>query len=409
MRDISRALLKHEIENKFSTGNKVVIPSREIVQVTTPALRGIYKSGDQNRMFNAMQAAQPLGKRSSGLIMTGKYSSGFDVPVNGRASINERIVKGEFSTSSHTLPANWEDFIDAIVIDLTMKKETQPSVRQFIYNMVDQPNATKIMRLQDMMPYAFQFKTNTGNGDPVPLGEIRGKVKDFVEFYIKATGFTYTLLASLFDMSLDMGRVNDGVNLSYNYQKDSDALLPIISYDYGVAGTAKHTAANAQADASSQLKTYLTYAQAIEDLSARKDSLFLNTIKANDLVLLCSSNDARHFRTIRGGFDSKGIADNKYPAIGEISTIVEYDGDFISFNDGKVLTFQGCTDRTAFLIKRNEFMNIYTKRGLTVEFDNNPSVLTLAQEEKAWYYSEAIYKEGINDYIQKISLPAWSL
>ena len=38
----------------------------------------------------------------------------------------------------------------------------------------------------------------------------------------------------------------------------------------------------------------------------------------------------------------------------------------------KVLSFGGVGDTYAYLIKRNELMNIYTKRGLTVEGDNTP-------------------------------------
>lgn len=400
----SKSLLKQQMDTTFSEGRKINVPSRSIVQVTTPAIRGIYKSGDQDRMFNAIAGAQSIGITPIGMTISGKYSSGFDIPLNGRASINERIIKGQFSASAHTLPENWQDLFDALKMDLTIKKETNPTVRQLIYNMADTPNATRIMKLTALMPYAFQFKTNTGNGDAVPLGEVRGKMEDIVEFYIKATGFTYTLLASLFDMALDMGRVNDGVNVSYNLQRDADAIDPILAYNYGAANTTKHTAANTTG-ANPQEKWYLTFMKAVDDLGKRKESIFGNTIKANDLVLLCSSNTSRHFRHIQRGFAIS--VDKNYPALDGISTVVEYDGDSIVFNDGKVLAFGGVGDTYAYLIKRNELMNIYTKRGLTVEVDNTPDVLTLAQAEKAWYYSEAIYNEGIKDYIQKITLPAW--
>ena len=59
------------------------------------------------------------------------------------------------------------------------------------------------------------------------------RLRTSLSSYIKATGFTYTLLANLFDMALDMGRVNDGVSVSYNLQKDADAIDPILAYNYG--------------------------------------------------------------------------------------------------------------------------------------------------------------------------------
>lgn len=404
MQVISKALLKQQVATNFSEGRKIVIPSKDIVQVMTPAIKGIYRTGDQGRMFSAIAASKPFGNQYTGLVMSGNFSSGFDIPINGRASINERIAKGQFSASTNTLSDNWLDIFDALKIDLSMKKETNPSIRQYLYNVIDTPNATQIMELTNLLPYAFQFKTNTGNGDPVPLGEIRGKIKDTVKFYIKATGFTYTLLSSLFDMALDMGRVNDGVNLSYNLQKDADAIDPILAYNYGAAGTAKHTAAN-NTGASPQEKWYLTFMKAIDDLGKRKESVFGNTVKANDLILLASSNNARHFKFIQGGFAIS--VDKKYPALDAISTVLEYDGDSIVFNDGKVLQFGGVGDTYAYLIKKNDLMNIYIKAGLRVEMDNTPDVLTLAQQEKAWYYVEAIYNEGIKDYIQKVTVPAW--
>lgn len=403
MKTYSSALLQEQIETKFSEGRTHNVPSKDIVQVTTPAIRNIFRQGDQGRMFAALGASRPLGARPSSLILSGKYASGFDVPLNGRPSINERIAKGQFSASSHTLPDNWQDLFDALRLDLTMKKETRPTVRQAIYNMVDTPNATQLMKLSNLLPYAFEFKTNTGSGDPVPLGETRGKIEDTVEFFIKATGFTYTLLADMFDMALDMGRVNDGVSVSYNLQRDHDAINPILTYgSYGTGG--RSTAADTSG-ASPQEKWYITFMKAIDDMAKRKESVFGNKVQAKDLILLCSSNTARHFRHVARGFSIS--VDKNYPALTDISTIVEYDADSIIFNSGKVLEFGGVGDSYAYLIKRNPLMNIYTKRGLTVEVDNTPDVLTLAQQEKAWYYSEAIYNEGIKDYVHRVALPAW--
>ena len=403
MKTYSRALLQEQIETKFSEGRTHNVPSKDIVQVTTPAIRNIFRQGDQGRMFAALGASRPLGARPSSLILSGKYASGFDVPLNGRPSINERIAKGQFSASAHTLPENWQDLFDALRLDLTMKKETRPTVRQFIYNMVDTPNATQLMKLSNLLPYAFEFKKNTGNGDAVPLGETRGRIEDTVEFFIKATGFTYTLLADMFDMALDMGRVNDGVSVSYNLQRDHDAINPILTYgSYGTGG--RSTAADTSG-ANPQEKWYLTFMKAIDDMAKRKESVFGNKVQAKDLILLCSSNTARHFRHVARGFAIS--VDKTYPALTDITTIVEYDDDQIVFNSGKVLKFEGVGDTYAYLIKRNPLMNIYTKRGLTVEVDNTPDVLTLAQQEKAWYYSEAIYNEGIKDYVHRVALPAW--
>ena len=55
-----------------------------------------------------------------------------------------------------------------------------------------------------------------------------------MNFFIKATGFKYTLLADLFDLTLDMGRMNDGVAEAYALYRDNDAMAPILAYDYSL-------------------------------------------------------------------------------------------------------------------------------------------------------------------------------
>ena len=44
-----------------------------------------------------------------------------------------------------------------------------------------------------------------------------------------------------------------------------------------------------------------------------------------------------------------------------------------------------------------------------MEIDKTPDVRTLAREQRAWYFVEAIYNSvGIDSFVQKITLPTWS-
>ena len=75
------------------------------------------------------------------------------------------------------------EFWDAVRIDLTVKKAQHQTIRQFVYNMYNTPNATRIMKLQELFPYGFKFDENNGEGQAVPLGKKMLGQLDTVEFF----------------------------------------------------------------------------------------------------------------------------------------------------------------------------------------------------------------------------------
>jgi hypothetical protein len=52
-------------------------------------------------------------------------------------------------------------------------------------------------------------------------------------------------------------------------------------------------------------------------------------------------------------------------------------------------------------------MEIAVKRDLVMEMDQTPDVKTLAREERAWWFAEGVWYEGIQYFVQEITLPAW--
>lgn len=405
----SRESLYADMEARFAAGNKLHLQAEECAHVV-PTHFGSPKaiaSMGLDKAFKTMDGAKSLSSGSP-IILTGKYRNGFDVPFTGEKgdqSVRDLIVAGKFAANS--LPDNWQNFWDAQRIDLTIKKTLHQTVRQFFYEIVSMPNATPIMELREMFPYAFEFKNNNGEGQAVPLGQKRMGQKDFMQFFLKATGFTFTLMASLYDVTFDMSKVNDGVAMAYALTRDDDAMLPILQYNYAinVNGNAQ-TAAFADAGMKRQELLYCTLEDAIDDLSERTDPLIADKkIDATGLVLLCNSYDARHIARVLNGLPS--VNERAYPGISEISRIVAYDTNYIDFED-HTNTFTGVTKGKCYLVKPNRYMKIAVKRDLTMEVDEKPDVLTLAQSQRAWYYAEAIYNEiGIANFIQEITLPAW--
>lgn len=401
---ITRDSLKQSVEAKFSAGTKVHVEPYECATISKTVFgtaKEMMKSG----------SVQIIG-RANDLILTrainlsGKFRNGYSVPVteDGK-SVQDLIVSGKFASNS--LPDNWQNFWEAQRIDLTIRKTLHQTIRQLFYDVISTPNATPIMELREMFPYAFDFDKNNGEGQAVSLGQKRMGQKDFMTFFMRATGFVYTLKAEMWDVTLDFNKVNDGVAMALALQKDEDAIKPIFDFNYATAtnGTAI-TAPAVKAGAGRQELLYLTLENVLDDISLRTDpSNKDETIDPTGAYILCNPWDGRHIARVMNGLPS--VSELTYPAISDFGAIVGMKTETIDFED-HVRSYVGCPIGTAYIIKPNKFMKIAVKRDLTMEVDEKPNALTLARSEKAWYYCESIYNEiGIANFIQKVTLPDW--
>jgi len=343
--------------------------------------------------------------RDLDLILKGSAKSGFDIKqFKGNKSIMQMIKKGEFAGTANSLNDNWTNLMDALRFDLTLKKEARPTVRQFLYNVADMPDATKDVRPTELFPYGIVFEENNGEGQAVRAGGNLGGQHDTIAMKIYAAMFTWTLLARLFDGSNDIRRLNDGVALGYSAKQDDLAISPILADVYSTVGTTKWTAASTQGD-NRQEYLWNTIYNAINALCARKDPVTKRLITAQDLVLLCSSQDARAFELINGLPSDRN---RNYPNIPGLSGIVAYDGEVINMPN-ETITYAGCTTGIGYIVKKNRYMTIIKKTGLVTEIDETPNVSNLSQKEQAWYFSEGIYNSvGINNFVQKVTLP-WAV
>jgi len=292
-------------------------------------------------------------------------------------------------------------------MDITVRKNANPTVRQFLYNIYNRPDADRTNKLTEMLPYGIVFDEYNGTGDPVRQGDKGEGATGTFDVKIYAAGFTWDLLASLFDKSLDMTMLADGVAAGYNAKLDDNAISPILDYaSYGNAGTAKHTNKATTSGAGRQELLYDTLENAIDDLGKRTDPVAKKKIDPSGSYLLCSGNVARHASKVINGLP-ENTNNKRLGAISEIAGIIAYDGETIIGRDGDT-TYAGVGDTYAYLVKPNRYMDIIVKRGLTTEIDTQPDVKTLAQEERAYYFAEGIYNaEGLANFVQKITLPTW--
>jgi len=408
---ITKASRQHDYEERLKNGVSMTNP--EMCNIVSGALNG--KSGKiaDEGLFHAVMAAQSVGRES---IMVGKkikeYGSAWDVPrfchkTKTMMSVREMLKKDVFMSSNSLIP-DWQSLWDALGIDISVRKAAMGTVRENFYNIIDMPNSDKVFKSTEFFPYAIVFEENNGEGQPVKQGESRAGQYETIEHYIYAAGFTWTLLAELFDKSIDPEKISDAVMLGYNAKRDDLSISPILNFSYSGV---QQTAADTTGDGRQEL-LYNTLENAIDDLGERNDPISGRKIDASDLAILASPLDAKHIARVAGGFSPQtsvegGVSGPKnLPAIQQISRVVSYDGETIE-GRSKTITYSGVTNGTAYLIKKNRYNNVGIKRNLQLEVDQRPDVKTLSREERSWYFVEGQQTTGIQYFIQEITLPAW--
>lgn len=403
---ITKDLLMQNAQEKIKKG---IIPNRsEMVNLVVPSMQLSASNSDK---FDIAERSEMISNAVLTRIEDIKsYGSAFDLPQpcmtlsesskkNVTMSVREMINKGVFM-SSNSLPADWQTLWDALRIDISIRKAALGTVRENFYNVISMPNSDKVFKATEFYPYGVVFEENNGEGQAITQGETRGGQVESIEHIIYAAGFTWTLLAELFQGSVDPQKISDSVMIGYNSKQDDLSISPIVAYSYSGA---QQTSASTVGTLRQEL-LYTTLENAIDDLADREDPITGRNIMADDLRVLAHPEDARHIQRVATGLPSTN--ERVYPALTEITGIVAYDGESIPLR-AKTVSYSGVTKGKCYLIKRNRYMNIGIKRSLTLEVDQQPDVKTLAREERAWYFVEGQQTTGIESFIQEITLPTW--
>ena len=200
-----------------------------------------------------------------------------------------------------------------------------------------------------------------------------------------------------------MTMLADGVAAGYNAKLDDLAIKPILDYNYGSAGDAKHTNKATTNNAGRQELLYDTLEDAIDDLAKRADPVTKKKIDPSGSYLLCSGNVARHAaRVVNGLPQTEG--NKRLGAISEIAGIVAYDGDTIPCRDGDKI-YDGVD--TCYLVKPNRYMDIIVKRGLTTEIDTSGRQDPCTGRARLLFRRRYLQQRGLANFVQKITLPTW--
>lgn len=408
---ISRNSLRTEALARIQKGEA---PGMQLVDFSRPVLGSRFASMNNGTRLDAiekMTARDMIASNVSPVFTyTGKYGGGFHVPMKwsdgSTMSVYDRIVAGKITMAANTLPVDWTNLWDAIRIDVSIRKAGLPTIRQNIYNITRNPNFTRTINPTEITPFGVVFEENNGHGQAIPQGETTGGGFDSITMAIYAAGFTWDLIAELFDLTITPERIADAVSVGENALKDDLAISPILNFSYSGV---QQTAAATLSGANRQELLYLTLEDALDDLGDRDNPVTDRALNVMDVVVLAHPFDARHIARVAAGLPSTN--ERVYSAISEIRQVIAYDTEVIK-QRAKTTTYTGVTKGTAYMIIpasaiEQGYMEIAIKRDLVVEIDSQPDVKTLTREQRAWWFAEAIWTEGIQYFIQEITLPTW--
>lgn len=408
---ISRKSLQAESKEKIDSGKGGAI---KLVDFSKPLLSGRIGSMSQDDKFKMIANMTngdmiPSTMRPS-FSNSGKYGGGFYVPMTwadgSSEGVYDRISSGKFQMSANTLPVDWANLWDAIRIDVSVRKAAIGTVRQFIYNITTNPNFTRTINPTEITPIGIIFEENNGHGQAIPQGETTGGGYDSITVLIYAAGFTFDLIAELFDLTITPERLADAIMVGEDALKDDLAMSPIIDFSY--AGV-QQTAASAIGSLRQEL-LWNTIQDAFDDLGNRSHPVTDRKLDTNNVVILAAPFDAPHIAQVALGLPSTNQM--VLGAFSQIKQVISFDDETI-VQRAKTVTYDGVTAGTAYMIipasalPASGYMEIAVKRDLVVEVDSQPDVKTLAREERAYWFAEAIWTEGIQYFIQEITLPTW--
>jgi len=401
---ISRKSLLVKNREKIMSGKGGAV---KLVDFTRPLLSGRLNSMSQDDKFktiaNMTNGDMIPSSMTPAFTNSGKYGGGFYVPMKwsdgSTEGVYDRISSGKFQMVANTLPVDWANLWDAIRIDVSVRKAAIGTVRQFIYNITTNPNFTRTIKPTEITPIGIIFEEK-------PQGETTGGGYDSITVLIYAAGFTFDLIAELFDLTITPERLADAIMVGQDALKDDNTIGPILDFSYSGV---QQTAASAIGSLRQEL-LWNTLQDTFDDLGDRLFPVTDRTLNTSSVVILAHPFDAPHIAQVALGLPSTNQM--VLGAFSQIKQVIAYDDEIIK-QRAKTTTYTGVTKGTAYMIipaselPANGYMEIAVKRDLVVEVDTQPDVKTLAREERAYWFAEAFWTEGIQYFIQEITLPTW--
>lgn len=334
-----------------------------------------------------------IAELDNGTIPTARFPEGFDFnrvirPVRSGGVIAEFI-------GTDTLGA---DFYERQRYEVDAGRDNEPLLYQPIYDVVNDPNLPRLIKVQTMKKFGVVFE-RVEEGGEVTFASVSDSNKS-IEIYHYAAGLEYSEEMFLYNEMWRLAQLERQFGIASNALLNHIHLDPIISYTYTGNNLTDGTALTTFKTSASMAEKYL---RALESAVTTATTDKTNPRRGR-YVLLCASGDDFTFeRALRSvpqqGFDAQSSVTSR------ISQVIAYDG-WTGLRGKKETSYSGVPAGTAFLIdvaNRNIDFQSFVKQDMRVQRRDG--------DLKRFILETVIYDMRFGTYaspvaaVQKITLP----
>ena len=286
-----------------------------------------------------------------------------------------------------------ESLFGKIFLDITRRVQDGFDLTPLIATEITNLDFGRTVNLREIYDFVGYFAEIEGSGDSVKLIQQATGTTDTVDMQARGLGWAQSLINLLYDDLYTIEKVIRAASQAYIDMRNSKTAGVIIGATYVASQKQAADATGSTYDT----KMYNTWRKAIKKIRGLKDYRGDQIpINIPSLSILCNSYDTWSIaRAIQGQLQSsggKGSGDvySMNLAALPIDSIIEYDRGMTHGKTWgkKTLSYPGVTAGTAYLFVPREYFWVLNKRPLTMETGRG-SVLTLSQEERAWYNIQA--------------------
>lgn len=298
-----------------------------------------------------------------------------------------RAVNVAASPSAEALEA----LLGKIFVDIGKRVAESPDLTSVIATESTNLEDGENVNLRDILPYRGNFDVVAGTGDGVNLIQAMTGTVETVQHEIRAIGHQTSLHNLVFNKLETVQKVTEAAVNAYTDRRNALTAGVLANATYVAS---QKQAADATNGATYDVKMYNTFRKAIKKLYGLKNPYTDRPIVVPRIAILCNSADRWSIERVIGGQLQTGGTSGAINTVNTtalpVAEIIEYDcgiTDGLAWG-GKELSFPGVPQGKAIVFVPREYFFVRNKRPLTMETGRG-SVLTLSQEDKAWYNIQA--------------------
>lgn len=350
------------------------------------ALRAEMFAEGQDEVFN--KGANPLTQTS--VTMSTENFVDTEGHIKLQNATKELLEKRKFNAAQFD-ETDYYNLVNYTMINLNRRILQERDLTGFLDNIINNPDFTKTVEMEDFLPFGAIFKTYSGTGENVSLIVTQTGDKDSVKLAMKAVGWKDTMLNKLFNQGLNyMERVLQAVAEGYIAARNDEALNRVITTTYDASQV---QAAITTGDTIEE-NTYLTVYEALKKLKNLRNPLDGKRINVSNVAALTNGvNDMDVERAINGVINSNAAQVNRTELLSQIRTIVPYEGAYIQ-NGKDSVDYPGVQDNVMYLMIPKAQRYSLVKRGLTQQITKGDALTVSAElDDRSWYYLNGRYDD----------------